>query len=183
MSVLDFADVLVANPVNFSSDSAIGVDGSGVGLTFSGLSLGLSSGDLLGGFLLCFSVLLFALLLGDLVGDEGVESLLPVGVLSGDEEDCTDKDSEKEYRYRIPHQDDGVIDAELKHAPPVDGLESPEEDECEDDSDVVANSVLVDALVVGVVDLEVSISKAISEGSVDFGFSDARGRLDLGGHT
>lgn len=60
----------------------------------------------------------------------------------------------------------------------MDGLENPESDESEDDSEPVADGVLVDTLVVGLVDGVVSVSVASPPRCIYF----TLGRVDSYGH-
>ena len=76
--------------------------------------------------------------LGDFLIEELVVSLDLVGVLAGQEQASKETYREKEGANGVPGKRVGVDDSERKDAPPVEGVEDPEDEENYDDlGDVV----------------------------------------------
>jgi len=133
----------------------VGVDGSG------------TNSLIVFGFLL-FAIV-FVCLLSELFRDsddeEFVQSLLLVSPLSRKKHPCSEQECWHEDSNGVPSQSRGRVNAQFKHGPPVKGLEDPECDQSNHNTDVASEGVLVDTLIVSLVNLVVSVSNSGLGGS------------------
>ena len=104
----------------------------------------------------------------DLLEPEWVFSLELVGLLTRDEHPNSKKNGTAENGDGVIHEEGSKWNSEWEARPPVNGLEWPEKKKNDDNFDVVANSVLVNTLVVSLVHSVVTLSVSLNERSILF---------------